>query len=280
MIELEDRDRCSTLASSIEQLQVDSKGYVLLRPQRGKRFRVYSPPLIREIERQWAERSGAIGRWRVKVRASGVRLPKAEFLQFETPDSSSGTLWQSLWDRTTTASRRMAERFALNGGVAQVYDEKSKAFETVVKEYILAWAALLDDGEPPLALANTVEVQSLSGKTIGLIVLPSHPIRVAWHIAYDNLVLHAAFVEEMTPKDVRDEFAVLDGAMFPSLLPGLEKGKSFVFADTLGFHAVGMVHDNDKEPKAAVAILARALGESETTESVPTVGRQSASSPR
>jgi hypothetical protein len=36
-----------------------------------------------------------------------------------------------------------------------------------------------------------------------------------------------------------------------------------------------MVPDHDKEPKAAVAILARALGESETADAVPTVGRHS-----
>lgn len=80
----------------------------------------------------------------------------------------------------------------------------------------------------------------------------------------------------MIPKDVREEFSVLDGAMFPAFLPGLDSESSFVFADTLGFHAVGMVPDCDKEPKAAVAILARALGESETADTAPTVGKQSA----
>jgi DNA polymerase III delta prime subunit len=150
--------------------------------------------------------------------------------------------------------------------VGQIYDEKSKAFDTV-REYLLAWAALLDDGDPSVALAHTVEVQSLSGRMIGLIVLPSHPLRVAWH---------AAFEEHAMPKAIRDEFVVLDGAMFPAFLPGLEPGSSFVFADTLGFHAVGMVPDYDKEPKAAVAILARALDESETSDTVPTVGKQSA----
>src|ERR1019366_1040565 len=126
-----------------------------------------------------------------------------------------------------------------------------------------------------LALANTVEVQSLSGRTIGLIVLPNHPLRVAWHVAYDNLVLHAACDNHLAPKDIRDEFSVLDGAMFPPFLPGVAPGGTFVFADTLGFHSVGMVTDNDKEPKASIAILARALGDSETTDSAPTVGRQS-----
>ena len=46
-------------------------------------------------------------------------------------------------------------------------------------------------------------------------VLPSHPLRVAWLVAYDNLVIHAAFDQNMSPKDIRDEFSVLDGAMFP-----------------------------------------------------------------
>ena len=63
--------------------------------------------------------------------------------------------------------------------------------------------------------------------------------------------------------------------MFPSFLPGLSAGTTFVFADTLGFHCVGMVADNDKEPKAALAILARALDNAEASDSAPTVGRQS-----
>src|SRR5262249_42862683 len=151
----------------------------------------------------------------------------AEFVPFEAPDSSAGTLWQSLWDKAAKESRRMAERFAARGGVGQIYDEKSKSFELIVKEYVLRGNALLDAGDPSLALASTVEVQSLSGRTIGIIVLPSHPLRVAWHTAYDNLVLNARFEENMAPKDVREELAVLDGAMFPAFLPGLVEGSSF-----------------------------------------------------
>jgi len=278
LIELEDRAKVADLASSATTLPEDSKGFVLLRtPQRGKSFRVFRPPLIDEVEKNWTEQAGAIGRWRVKVRASGARAGEAEFVPFPRPESSSGTLWEPLWDRAASASRRLAEHFAASGGgVGQVYDEKSKFFDTVVKQYLLAWAALLEEGEPSLALANTVEVQSLSGRSIGLIVLPSHPLRVAWHVAFDNLVLHAAFEQKMTPTEVCKEFSVLDGAMFPAFLPGLEPASSFVFADTLGFHSVGMVPDRDKEPKAATAILARALGESETADAVPTVGKKSA----
>jgi DNA polymerase III delta prime subunit len=277
VIELNDREMVSAVASCTRTLLPDSKGFLLLRtPQPGKSFRVFRPSLIHEVEKQWSEQGGAIGRWRVKVRASGARAAALEFIPLERPESSSATLWESLWDRAATATRRLAEQFETCGGsVGQIYDERSKPFD-VVKEYLLAWTALIDDGDPSFALVNTVEVQSLSGRTIGLIVLPSHPLRLAWFVAYDNLVLHAAFVENMSPKEIREEFFALDGAMFPAFLPGLGQGGSFVFADTLGFHAVGMVPDCDKEPKAAVAILARALGESETADTAPTVGRQSA----
>ena len=279
LIELENRELVSALASSTELLPVDSKGFVLLRTQqRGKSFRVFRPSLVRKVEQQWAERSGAIGRWRVRVRASGARAAEPEFVPLSDTGSVSERSKQALWDRIGTASRRMAERFAACSGKTyggQIYDDKSKTFDTVVREYLLAWAALLEEGDPALALANTVEVQTLSGRTIGLIVLPNHPLRVAWHVAYDNLVFHAAFEQSATPKEIRDEFSVLDSAMFPAFLPGLEDGSTFVFADTLGFHTVGMVPDHDKEPKAAVAMLALALGESETPDAIPTVGRQS-----
>ena len=84
---------------------------------------MYRPPLIHEVERDWVKRSGEIGRWRVKVRASGARAGVPEFVPIEGAD-----------DRSANAARRMAERFGTcGGGVGQVYDQNSKAFETVVK---------------------------------------------------------------------------------------------------------------------------------------------------
>ena len=146
----------------------------------------------------------------------------------------------------------------------------------MVWEYLLAWAALLQGGDPNLALANTVEVQSLSGRTVGLIVLPSHPLRVAWLAAYDNLAFHAAFEQQQKPKAIGDELRGLDGAMFPDFLPHPRGSGAMVFADTLGFHAAAMVPDNDKEPKGTVAVLTRALMDGESAGNAPTVGRQSA----
>ena len=269
---LASRETVSSITSSVPiSVSVDSKGFILLRTpvERGRRksFKVFRPSLIADVEKEWIEGEGKIGRWTVKVRGNGNRAGAPEFERFEGGDSSA-------WKRTQSASRRMAQLFDQGGGVAQVYDDEVATFG-IVQEYLRAWVALLEQDEPPLSLANTVEVQSLSGRTVGLIVLPAHPLRVAWQSAYDNLVLDTAFNQEQKARDILDEFDGLDGAMFPAFLPN-PNGGAFVFADTLGFHAVGMVPDIDKEPKAAVALLARALGDSETSDSAPTVGTQSA----
>ena len=271
LIEFPGRETAANVAENPTCVTGDARGFIVLRPpdpRLRKSFRVFRPPLIHDVENEWTSRQGALGRWRVRVRASGERAATVEFVPAAGGDGTA-------WGRTAAASRRLAERFrAGGGGVAQVHDDRSKSFDTI-KEYVLAWTALLDGGRPELAICNTVEVQSLSGRTIGLIVLPTHPLRVAWLAAYDNLLFHAVFEEEQAPRQVLDELAGLDGAMFPAFLPN-PAGGAFVFVDTLGFHAVGMVPDHDPEPKAAVAVLACALGESESAETAPTVGEQSA----
>ena len=271
-VELENRETVSKLvsdlASSESSLRVDQKGTVTLRPHRGRAFQVFQPYLIGMVEKHWYEHRGALGRWVVQVRSSGELAGEARFVAMPEPENDPA------WNRAAAASFKMAARFVESGGsVSQIYDDSSQTFDTV-KKYILAWAALLENSDPLLALANTVEVQSLSGRTIGLIVLPSHPLRVAWHAAYDNLVFHSKFDFGISTNLIRDEFLALDGALFPAFLPGLQPGSSFVFADTLGFHAVGMVRDDDEEPKAAVAMLSRALGD--CTEAMPTISKNSA----
>lgn len=269
---LESRETVSAIATST-QVTADAKDFVILRTpvERGKRksFRVSRPSLLAEVERQWIERQGAVGRWILVVRGSGDRAGAPQFIPMHDDDGP-------LWERAAAASRKMAVRFETGGGgVGQVYDDMVGSFG-VVQEYLRAWAAVLETGNPSLALAHTVEVQSLAGRTVGLIVLPAHPLRTAWQAAYDNLVLHTAFEEGQNAKEIRKEFRALDGAMFPAFLPN-PQGGTFVFGDTLGFHAIGMVPDADKEPKAAVAVLARALGDSGSADNLPLVGSKSAS---
>ena len=268
---LESRETVSAIAASSAPT-VDSRGFLTLRTpvERGRRrsFRVFRPSLVAEVERQWIDGQGAIGRWTVTVRGSGSRAGEPEFIPMDEHHGPQ-------WERAVAASRKMAARFGgAGGGVGQVYDEDAPF--SVVQEYLRAWVALLEIGDSSLAIAHTVEVRSLAGRTIGLIVLPAHPLRVAWQVAYDNLVLHTAFEQEQRATEIRKEFEGLDGAMFPAFLPN-PRGGAFVFADTIGFHAVAMVPDADKEPKAAVAVLARALGDSASADDAPLVGSKSAS---
>ena len=276
LIELSSRAEVEAMTSLTATVPKEAKGEFLIwnAPNRRRNFRVYRPPLIKEAEEAWRLADSAIGRWRVKVRMSGERVGKPEFVPFDRPVGVD----RQVWERVERASARMAERFSDFGAVGQVYDDRVAAVKTTVAEYIRSWIAALGTGDPRLALAHTVEIQSQSGELVGLIVLPSHPLRMAWHAAYDSLVLHARFGENLKPVDIRREMTALDGATFPSFLPGLTPGCSFVFADTLGFHAVGMVADTDGEPKGTLAILHRALVTKEAEESggVPTVGLRSA----
>ena len=276
LIELGNREEVEAMTSLTETLPRNVKGDFLVwkSPSQPKNFRVYRPPLIREAEEGWRLASSAVGRWRVRVRLSGERVSVPEFIPFDRPD----TVKQRAWQRANRASEKVIERFGDVGGVGQVYDDRSLFSKATVSEYIRSWIALLRTGDPLLALAQTVEVQSQSGDLIGLIVLPGHPVRMAWHAAYDNLVLHTALDDKLTPADVRAAMDALDGAAFPAFLPGFTPDRSFVFADTLGFHAVGMVADNDPEPKGTLAILQRALSdkEAEGGGAAPTVGSRSA----
>ncbi|WP_156013141.1 ATP-binding protein [Thioalkalivibrio sp. HK1] len=286
-IDLDDRGNIAIPAKSLDKSKggrIDPKDFLALtfkENNRNKNYRVFYPPLIQEVERQWVAGNGALGRWTIRVRESGDWAKEKDALEFK-PMEGFARIDKSHHERLMTAGAKMSRLFGLCGGPGQIYDEKnSEIFETV-SGYLKAWSdAFSKNDDPNLTLCHTVEVQPLSGeKSIGLIVLPSHPLRVAWHVAYDNLLLHAAFEESKggpPAKDLLKEFEGLDGAMFPAFLPNPNaEGGAFVFADTLGFHAVGMVPESNKEPKASIAILARALGGAGAENASPTTGDKSA----
>ncbi len=230
----------------------DGKGFVSLRAGNYS-SRVFRPPLIRKTEEDWKARNYAIGRWTAVVREDGSFTAEPEFV----PVDVSG-LDEKLRARLENTTRSLA-RNAIEqkrGFVGLILHDSQPA-----RDYVNAWAEAFEQGSALLALAHTIEVTDQLGKMRGLIVLPSHPVRVAWRQAYDELAVHMRYEEGLKPKRASDALRSLDGSYFPAFLPDVKAGGAFAFCDVLGFDAVAMlpVSAGVKEPQATVALLARCL---------------------
>ena len=229
----------------------DAKGLVIFRSPNWKAsFAVSRPKLIGLIEQRQVEYPG-IGRWSVRVRADGSGVGDLEFHEL-----TAGTCAADVWEKLLKSVRKLREETRQRGGFwARIWSGNLKPLEDTIN----AWTAALEDGPPELALAETIEVQSMSGQTVGLIVLPSHPLRLAWHQAYDQLARHARYEQQHELKAIKEALEILSAEHVPSILPGLQPNQRFVFADMLGFQATAMVSDQDREPKAAVARMLKCL---------------------
>lgn len=245
----------------------DAQGYLSFKAG-GKGGRAYRPPLIKAVEEDWRQRSYQVGRWAVRVRTDGSIADTPAFVA-----SEQGHCDAEAWKRLEDTSRQIGQRALDRGGFIGLIHRGNEA---TVANYVNAWVSALDTAAPQLALAHTVEVQALGGDTLGLIVLPSHPLRLAWHQAYDELAYHCKYVEDLKPAEVVKTLGLLDGSFVPSFLPGLREKTSFVFGDSLGFYAVAMIRDDEQEPQATIAQMVRCLS-TVREDAAPSVGRMTAS---
>lgn len=245
----------------------DKQGYLSFKVK-GKGGRTFRPRLVRDVEEDWRQRGYPVGRWAVRVRPDGSLAGGVTFIQ-----SEQGACEADVWKKLEDSTRLMGQRALERGGFIGLIHHGN---ETAVANYVNAWVSALDGSAPQLALAHTVEVQSLAGDTVGLIVLPSHPLRVAWHQAYDELAYRCRYEEGLKPAEVVKTLGALDGSFVPSFLPGLKENTSFVFGDSLGFYAVAMIRDDEREPQATIAQMVRCLS-TLREDAAPSVGRTTAS---
>ena len=239
-----------------EQFRTDDRNYITVHPSGANRsFRIFRPRLIEEIETTWSAHPDQIGRWSIQVRPDGSREGALQFYPIER-----GACPELDWQKLFLSTKRFCEDTMKGpGALSRLYLHGATGAD-IVTDYINHWTEALDRGDPALALAHTLEVRDLSGRTVGLIVLPIHPVRVAWQAAYDALAAHARYEDGLSAAQVKKTLCALNSSHFPAMLPGLEPGSSFLFGDTLGLVAVAMVKDTDREPKAAISTLALCLG--------------------
>ncbi len=232
---------------------VEAKGLVKFSAEGMKKsVAVNRPSLVTWIEQHSLNLEPGARRWVVRTRPDGSRV--ADPVPVELP---RGDVPEEAWDRAVKSARRLREETKDRGGFwGRIWAGDQKTLEEVVN----AWAVVLESGSPELALIDTLEVQSQDGSTLGLVVLPSHPLRLAWHQAYDQLARHARYTLNLDRKDVCEALAPLEAEHIPAILPGLKPDEQFLFADTLGFYVTVMVSDCEKEPKAAVSRIMKCLG--------------------
>ena len=259
------------IASDVANPQIfnrDKKGFIVCR-HGGKTARVLCPNLLLDLAKSWFQESGTVGRWRQRVRSDGSTAGPPEFV----PVAAGADAGEQ---RFTQASRSFMAWLAKScwGPLAVLYTDQKP-----VVDYVNAAIAWWESAGPESALIHTLEVLDLSGQRHGLIVLPTHPLRVAWQQGFDLLVYRHRYEESVPAARVTKLLAGLSGAHYPAMLPGLDGSEPFVFADCLGFHAVAMTPADDPEPKATVALLSRLLasGDSDDDEGVaPTIGHSAA----
>ncbi|MFN9290994.1 MAG: hypothetical protein ACK6EB_23235, partial [Planctomyces sp.] len=102
LIELDDRVDWQNAAGGSITYKEDARSHIVLRDSScGKSFRVFYPPLMKQVEQDWCGREGATGRWVVKVRGSGAVASGPHFVPIDGAD-----------DRVISAARRFAGRFS------------------------------------------------------------------------------------------------------------------------------------------------------------------------
>ena len=175
----------------------------------------------------------------------------------------------SAWDRVVEAARKLAADIGPFGLLAA-----SGTRWPAADAYVNGWIAALEGGCRDCAPRHRRGPVRLWPDTWADRDA-STPLRFAWHGVYDQLAAHARYEQGLAPAAVQKSMKALDSAHFPAALPGIPPGPGFVFADTIGFHAVAMTLDGEPEPKAAVSLMSACLGGG-VQAVAPSIGTESA----
>ncbi len=88
-------------------------------------------------------------------------------------------------------------------------------------DFVRLWNQLAPGNWRELGLLNTLKLLRTDGTLLGLILLPLHPIRLAFRIYFDSFVQWAAFesAEKMSAKELESLLSAVSGNVLPALYP-------------------------------------------------------------
>lgn len=228
--------------------KLDKKGYIVLKAGR-RSGKVFRPALLATLEEMWRQNEYPLGHWAIRVRDDGALLDKPEFIHL--PEDS---VESTAFTRAAETTKRLAKRAEPKQGFIGFLHAENEA-----DSFVNAWIAAFKAGSPIVACVNTAVVLDQQGNRRGRLVLPWHPLRVAWQQAFDRLALHCRFEQEIPLRRTQDLIRQLDSSYFPLFMPGSEPNESYVFGDVIGFHTTAMLRWDEQEPQAALALMARCL---------------------
>jgi DNA phosphorothioation-dependent restriction protein DptH len=192
----------------------DKKGYIACRVD-GKAARVLCPNLLLDLAIDWAVQRGDPGRWRLKVRADGSPDGRPAFIPYGPAGDKAG-------ERFVKASRDFCNwllRSSL-GPLAVLYTDRP-----VFNEYVNAATAWWETASARATQVHTLEVVGVNGQRIGLLVLPTHPLRVAWQQGFDMLVWRHRYEEAASTGQGGEAAGLADRRPLPGDAAGLRPGR-------------------------------------------------------
>lgn len=268
---------------TIERLAVDDNGDVRVTLVGNERRRIPTLPLLCNIQRRAVKDTQIWGRFYAVV-TEGDELRPEEIKALPRPEG--GWVWETKREFLRRRGRVLSR---LGEPPAQGLVEAACLAELKVEilEYARTYANLLQDmlaegEEDPnnaelrrnieaLLTIDTIDVWSAErtgapSRQLGMVILPTHPLRLLWHLAHEELL--RVWTEALCAKTKSragahlstENALMLDGSNFPMYLSPHE-GVMLSYAGNMGFYWPVLVRVDDEEPHESLRLIQSAFGD-------------------
>jgi hypothetical protein len=178
---------------------------------RSQRGRIHIPGLWSRVETQLLNDSESLGSFKVTINPNGKLEPDSLVMTPISLDDDSGlaTLAKS-WRRLSSKITAAGSFYCLN-----------LAEHEEAEEFVKAWTQLTRPQQRRYGDLHSLRINQLDGSLLGVILLPVHPVRLAFRAYYDSFVRWAAYdhPNRPTPDELLRLVRTINGGPFPALYP-------------------------------------------------------------